>query len=39
LAQGNGADLNNLSPGGLKFNHPGDPVDGACNDCHNGAGL
>jgi hypothetical protein len=36
LAQGNGKELEQLSPTGLKFNHPGDPVDGACNDCHTG---
>jgi nitrate/TMAO reductase-like tetraheme cytochrome c subunit len=36
LAQGNGADLNQLSPEGQKFKHPGDEVDGACNDCHTG---
>lgn len=36
LAQGSGAELNQLSPGGQKFKHPGDPVDGACNDCHTG---
>ncbi len=36
LAQGNGAELDQLSPNGQKFKHPGDEVDGACNDCHNG---
>lgn len=36
LAQGNGAELDQLTPNGQKFKHPGDPVDGACNDCHNG---
>ncbi|HSU54802.1 MAG TPA: NapC/NirT family cytochrome c [Candidatus Dormibacteraeota bacterium] len=36
LAQGNGSELNQLSPTGLKFKHPGDEVDGACNDCHTG---
>jgi nitrate/TMAO reductase-like tetraheme cytochrome c subunit len=36
LAQGSGAELNQLSPEGLKFKHPGDEVDGACNDCHTG---
>ena len=36
LAQGKGDELNLLTPGGQKFNHPGDPVDGACNDCHSG---
>jgi nitrate/TMAO reductase-like tetraheme cytochrome c subunit len=36
LAQGSGAELSNLTPGGQKFKHPGDEVDGACNDCHTG---
>lgn len=36
LAQGSGEALNLLTPGGQKFKHPGDPVDGACNDCHTG---
>lgn len=36
LAQGSGADLNLLTPNGQKFKHPGDEVDGACNDCHTG---
>ncbi|MFO1487660.1 MAG: NapC/NirT family cytochrome c [Verrucomicrobiota bacterium] len=36
LTQGSGADLKLLSPSGQKFKHPGDEVDGACNDCHNG---
>jgi nitrate/TMAO reductase-like tetraheme cytochrome c subunit len=36
LAQGAGSELDQLSPKGPKFNHPGDPVDGACNDCHSG---
>ena len=36
LAQGSGEELNQLTPGGQKFKHPGDPVDGACNDCHSG---
>jgi nitrate/TMAO reductase-like tetraheme cytochrome c subunit len=36
LAQGTAADLNQLSPNGQKFKHPGDEVDGACNDCHTG---
>jgi len=36
LAQGNGDELNLLTPGGQKFKHPGDEVDGACNDCHTG---
>ena len=36
LAQGRGDELNLLTPGGQKFKHPGDEVDGACNDCHTG---
>lgn len=36
LAQGSGAELNLLSATGQKFKHPGDEVDGACNDCHTG---
>ena len=36
LAQGKDEELNLLSPAGQKFKHPGDPVDGACNDCHTG---
>ena len=36
LAQGNGPQLQQLTPTGQKFKHPGDEVDGACNDCHNG---
>ena len=36
LAQGNGEELNLISPNGQKFKHPGDEVDGACNDCHTG---
>ena len=36
LAQGKGEELNLLTPGGQKFKHPGDEVDGACNDCHTG---
>ena len=36
LAQGNGPELEQLSPSGQKFKHPGDEVDGACNDCHTG---
>jgi nitrate/TMAO reductase-like tetraheme cytochrome c subunit len=36
LAQGNGKELETLSPAGIKFKHPGDEVDGACNDCHTG---
>ena len=36
LAQGSGAELEKLTPDGQKFNHPGDPVDGGCTDCHTG---
>ena len=36
LAQGQGAELDLLTPKGQKFKHPGDEVDGACNDCHTG---
>ena len=36
LAQGIGAELNQLTVSGQKFKHPGDEVDGACNDCHTG---
>jgi nitrate/TMAO reductase-like tetraheme cytochrome c subunit len=38
LAQGNGAELQKLNPGGLKFAHPGDELDEnpTCNDCHTG---
>ncbi|HEV2393992.1 MAG TPA: NapC/NirT family cytochrome c [Verrucomicrobiae bacterium] len=36
IAQGGPADLEQLSPKGQKFKHPGDEVDGACNDCHTG---
>jgi nitrate/TMAO reductase-like tetraheme cytochrome c subunit len=36
LAQGRGAELEQLTPKGQKFRHPGDEVDGACNDCHSG---
>lgn len=36
LAQGSGDELKTLSPDGQKFKHPGDEVDGACNDCHTG---
>lgn len=38
LAQGSGPDLEHLSAGGVKFNHPGGDVEGmACSDCHTGA--
>ncbi len=36
LAQGSGAELKMLTPDGQKFKHPGDEVDGGCNDCHTG---
>jgi nitrate/TMAO reductase-like tetraheme cytochrome c subunit len=36
LAQGSGDELNKLTPRGQKFKHPGDEVDGGCNDCHTG---
>jgi nitrate/TMAO reductase-like tetraheme cytochrome c subunit len=36
VAQGSGAELSLLSSTGQKFKHPGDEVDGACNDCHTG---
>jgi hypothetical protein len=36
LAQGSGAELDMLTPSGQLFKHPGDEVDGACNDCHTG---
>jgi nitrate/TMAO reductase-like tetraheme cytochrome c subunit len=36
LTQGSGEELNLLAPKGQKFKHPGDEVDGACNDCHTG---
>jgi hypothetical protein len=36
IAQGNGPELLQMTPQGQKFRHPGDEVDGACNDCHTG---
>ena len=38
LAQGRGADLERMSPAGMKFAHPGDELDEnpTCNDCHTG---
>lgn len=36
LSQGVGEQLHKISPQGQEFQHPGDPVDGACNDCHTG---
>jgi hypothetical protein len=36
LTQGNGPELLQLTPQSQKFKHPGDDVDGSCNDCHTG---
>jgi nitrate/TMAO reductase-like tetraheme cytochrome c subunit len=36
LAQGSGDELLQLTPQGQPFRHPGDEVDGLCNDCHDG---
>jgi nitrate/TMAO reductase-like tetraheme cytochrome c subunit len=36
LAQGSGTELDLLNPKGQKFKHPGDEVEGGCNDCHTG---
>jgi len=36
LAQGAGAELDQLAPAGQQFKHPGGDYDGACTDCHNG---
>ena len=38
LAQGTGAELLRLTPGGQQFNHPAGDLDGnnSCTDCHNG---
>jgi nitrate/TMAO reductase-like tetraheme cytochrome c subunit len=36
LAQGSGEELEKMTLNGATFKHPGDPVDGACNDCHTG---
>jgi hypothetical protein len=36
LAQGAGAELNQLAPAGQVFKHPGGDYDGSCTDCHNG---
>jgi nitrate/TMAO reductase-like tetraheme cytochrome c subunit len=36
LAQGRGEELNQMTPNGQKFKHPGGEVDGGCNDCHTG---
>lgn len=39
LAQGSGAEMNQLTPNGQKFKHPGDEISGKCTDCHNGSGM
>ncbi len=36
LAQGSGAELQQLTAEGQKFKHPGGDVDGGCNECHSG---
>jgi hypothetical protein len=38
LAQGNGKDLDELTPKGQEFKHPGDELEKGflCNDCHSG---
>ena len=36
LAQGAGAELDQLAPAGQQFKHPGGDYDGSCTDCHNG---
>jgi nitrate/TMAO reductase-like tetraheme cytochrome c subunit len=38
LSQGNGPDLEQLSPKGLEFKHPGEELEKGflCNDCHSG---
>ena len=36
LAQGAGAELDQLAPAGQQFRHPGGDYDGSCTDCHNG---
>lgn len=36
LSQGSRTELDQVSPRGQEFKHPGDPVDGACTDCHSG---
>jgi hypothetical protein len=36
LAQGSGADLLQLVPGGQPFKHPGGDYDNTCNQCHDG---
>lgn len=34
IAQGSGAQLDQLTPAGLKFQHPGGDFDPSCTDCH-----
>jgi nitrate/TMAO reductase-like tetraheme cytochrome c subunit len=36
LAQGAGAELDQLAPAGQQFKHPGGDYDGSCTDCHTG---
>ncbi len=36
LAQGSGADLQKLTPGGQPFIHTGGDYDLSCSDCHTG---
>jgi len=36
LAQGSGAELLQLTPGGQPFKHPGGDSDNTCNECHDG---
>ena len=36
LAQGTGAELLQLTPGGQEFKHPGGDYDSNCNECHSG---
>ncbi len=36
LAQGTGAELLKMTPGGQEFKHPGGDYDANCNECHTG---
>ncbi len=36
LAQGSGSDLQQLTPEGQPFKHPGGDYDNTCNECHDG---
>jgi hypothetical protein len=36
LAQGTGDELNQLTPAGQPFKHPGGDYDASCTECHNG---